>query len=322
MNIIDDFSGFVWSIPLRFKDQAALALKAWLFALEVQSPHRLTSFVTDNGELASSQIQQWCTQKGILHLFTAPYTSTQNGRAERLHCMLMDKARAMMSACHSPHNMWDEFCATAAYLTNFTGASVNDGKTPYELWYGRRPSLSHLREIGCRAFALIPTNNPKISHRSVPCILIGYAPQSKAYRLWDQSSNRIFNSFHVSFIELYESPRASSSTISKPSSNSAPLPPSHTPNFVVPHSSTSPHLTLPPTPSNSSLPPIPPTTTQPRQNTSTTILPPRPPTPIIVSIPSHPAPSPHSSVPPENNNVLQESNRNTINNTVTPQESN
>jgi transposase InsO family protein len=322
MNIIDDFSDFVWSIPLRFKDQAVPALKAWLFALEVQSPHRLTSFVTDNGELASSQIQQWCTQKGILHLFTAPYTSAQNGCAKRLHHTLMDKAHAMMSACHSPHNMWDEFCATAVYLTNFTSASANDGKTPYELWYGRQPSLSHLREIGCRAFALIPTNNPKISHRSVPCILIRYAPQSKAYRLWDQSSNRVFNSFHVSFIELYEFPRTSSSTISNPSFNSAPLPPSHTPNFVVPHSSTSPHLTLPPTLSNSSLSPIPPTTTQPCQNTSTTILPPRPPTPIIVSIPSHPAPSPHSSVPPENNNVLQESNRNTVNNTVTPQESN
>lgn len=28
LNIIDDFSGFIWSIPIRFKDQAAPALKA------------------------------------------------------------------------------------------------------------------------------------------------------------------------------------------------------------------------------------------------------------------------------------------------------
>jgi hypothetical protein len=76
----------------------------------------------------------------------------------------------------------------------------------YELWYGRKPSLSHLREIGCRAFALIPTNNPKINHRSLPCILIGYAPNAKAYRLWDASNDRIFNSYHVSFIEQREHP--------------------------------------------------------------------------------------------------------------------
>ena len=79
MNIIDDYSSFVWSIPLRSKDQSAPALKAWLCGLEIQTPHRLSSFVTDNGELSSSQIHQWCTEKGILHLFTAPYTSAHNG---------------------------------------------------------------------------------------------------------------------------------------------------------------------------------------------------------------------------------------------------
>ena len=206
MNIIDDFSGFVWSIPLRFKHEAASALKAWHLALDIQTPYRLKSFVTDNGELCSNSIHQWCKEKGVLHLFTAPYTSAQNGRAERLHRTLMDKARSMRSACGAPFNMWDEFCATAAYLTNFTGASANKGKTPYQLWYNHEPSLSHLREIGCRAFALIPTHNPKIHPRSIPCTLIGYAPQSKAYRLWDRLSDRVFNSFHVSFIESHNSP--------------------------------------------------------------------------------------------------------------------
>ena len=233
MNIIDDYFSFVWSIPLRFKDEAAPTLKVWLFVLEVQTPHHLKSFVTDNGELASLQIHQWCTEKGILHLLTAPYTSAQNGRAERLHRTLMDKARAMCSACNSPLNMWDEFCTTAAYLTNFTGTSANNGKTPYELWYNRKPSLSHLREIGCRAFALIPTNNPKIHHRSQPCILIGYAPHSKAYHLWDPKSDRIFNSFHVSFIELYKSFSPSPPTIA--SDSSTPPHPASSRPFALPN---------------------------------------------------------------------------------------
>jgi transposase InsO family protein len=131
MNIIDDYSGFVWTLPLRSKADAAPFLKIWLTALEVQTPFRLQSFVTDNGELASSHIQNWCNEKGILHLFTAPYTSAHNGRIERLHRTLFDKARSMLSACKAPANLWDEFCATAAYLTNLTGASANNGKTPY-----------------------------------------------------------------------------------------------------------------------------------------------------------------------------------------------
>src|SRR6266705_630786 len=62
-------------------------------------------------------------------------------------------------------------------------------------------ALPHLREIGCRAFALIQTSNPKVFARSRPCILIGYSPHSKAYRLWDPSTGRVFNSFHVTFLE-------------------------------------------------------------------------------------------------------------------------
>ncbi len=69
------------------------------------------------------------------------------------------------------------------------------------MWTSRIPSLSHLCEIGCRAFALIQTNNPKIYHHSHPCILIGYAPHAKAYHLWDTIDGSIFNSFHVTFLE-------------------------------------------------------------------------------------------------------------------------
>lgn len=223
MNIIDDYSSFSWSIPLRSKAEAAPLLKQWLTAMEVQTPHHLSSFVTDNGELASLQIQDWCSSKGILHLFTAPYTLAQNGHAERLHCTLLDKAQAMKSACNAPTDMWDEFCATAVYLTNLTGSTANDGKTPSELWHGVKPSVAHLCEIGCQAFALIPNHNPKINHRSLPCMLIGYAPNSKAYHLWDTSSNRIFNSYHVSFIESHERPQDSPVSDASTKSSAPPI---------------------------------------------------------------------------------------------------
>ena len=100
--------------------------------LEVQMPYQLKSFVTNNGKLASLSIHDWCSCKSIQHLFTAPYTSAHNGQVKWLHHTLLDKACTMKSACNTPINMWDEFCATSAYLTNLTGASVNQGKTPYK----------------------------------------------------------------------------------------------------------------------------------------------------------------------------------------------
>ena len=85
MNVIDDYSGFMWSLPLRSKGEAFKILKHWIIAVKHQTPDRLKCLVTDNGELASSEIRDLCTDRGILHLFTAPYTSAQNGRAECLH---------------------------------------------------------------------------------------------------------------------------------------------------------------------------------------------------------------------------------------------
>ena len=66
-------------------------------------------------------------------------------------------------------------------------------------------TLSHLREIGCRAFSLHTPLPSKIYARSNPCVLIGYAPHSKAYRLWDPVSSRVYNSFHVTFTEHLDS---------------------------------------------------------------------------------------------------------------------
>ena len=127
--------------------------------------------------------------------------SSHNGHVERLHRTLLDKVRTMRLACNAPASLWDEFCTTAAYLMSLTATSSLNGKTPFELWFGHPPSLLHLCEIGCRAFTLVLTHNPKLLQRSVPCVLIGYAPHAKAYRLWNLATGRVFNSYHVTFIE-------------------------------------------------------------------------------------------------------------------------
>jgi len=84
MNVIDDFSSYVWSLPLRSKGDAASILQMWHRAVTNQSDNRLQILVTDDGEPVSNAMN---------HRRTAPYTSAQNGRAERLHRTLLEKAR-------------------------------------------------------------------------------------------------------------------------------------------------------------------------------------------------------------------------------------
>jgi hypothetical protein len=128
----------------------------------------------------------------------------------------------------------------------------------------------------------------------MPCMLIGYAPHSKAYRLWDNTSGNIFNSFHITFIEHLDSSPSDllpGTTLllepDAPPSWEVPTPeltatPSHTPsvpssrarsshNSAIPCSSPIiPTFDLPSTPLTS----IPPATLPP-----SSIIPP-PPTPI------------------------------------------
>jgi hypothetical protein len=74
MNVIDDHSGYVWSLPLKLKSEAANVLHGWHRAVENRSGQRLKILVTDNGELVSKLMTDWCTEHGIEHHLTAPYT--------------------------------------------------------------------------------------------------------------------------------------------------------------------------------------------------------------------------------------------------------
>jgi len=135
MNLIDDFSGYVWSVPLQSKSEACEAIQTWHKAVVTQTGDKLQILVTDNGELVSSNVHDWCNAEGIDHQLTTPYTSAHNGRAECLHRTLLRKACAMRLTCNAPTFLWDEFCATAAYLMTLTATTANNGKTPYKLWF-------------------------------------------------------------------------------------------------------------------------------------------------------------------------------------------
>ncbi|KIJ25138.1 hypothetical protein M422DRAFT_193814, partial [Sphaerobolus stellatus SS14] len=72
-----------------------------------------------------------------------------------MHRTLMSKSRTMRIYAGLPPFLWDEFYLTASHLHVKTITRSLDGRTPWELWYGRLPDYSYMREIGCRAFVLI-----------------------------------------------------------------------------------------------------------------------------------------------------------------------
>ena len=107
-----------------------------------------------------------------------------------------------MSENKFPAKLWGECVQTAAYLRDRTPTRTLKDMTPYESYYGSKPDVLHLRELGCRAFILIQSEKrQKIYSRLVEAILVGYSQNSKAYRCYYPKTGRIIISRHVFFIK-------------------------------------------------------------------------------------------------------------------------
>jgi hypothetical protein len=201
MNIVDDHSSHPWMFCLKLKSDALSTLQTWRRQAESESGEHIGIIHIDGGELKSNAMDAWCDANGYTLQVTTPYMSAHNGHVECMHLTIMNRMRTMcVSTPNIPPNRWDKFAMTAGYLSACTPTHTLS-KTPFDAWHGKKPDLSHLHGIGSRAFALILKHNPKIYEHSFKCVLVRYSPHSKAYHLYYPSMHRLFESFHVKFIE-------------------------------------------------------------------------------------------------------------------------
>ena len=92
---------------------------------------------------------------------------------------------------------------TACYMVNETPTSALVGKTPMEVWSGKKPSIRHLRVFGCKAYAHIPKEKrSKLENKAVKCIFIKYSVNVKGYKLWDLVIGKVLYRRNVIFRDL------------------------------------------------------------------------------------------------------------------------
>ena len=61
----------------------------------------------------------------------------------------MEAARAMLHDQDIPLHIWVEASRTTMYVQKRTPHRVLENKTPEEVFYGKKPEVSHLRIFGC-----------------------------------------------------------------------------------------------------------------------------------------------------------------------------
>ena len=109
----------------------------------------------------------------------------------------------MLLDCTLPSNMWAEAISTANYLHARSPTSSNNGMTPYEKLFGKKPEVRHLRRFGCKAFKTLPaTHRSKFGTRADALFMLGYVHDSTTiWRFWDPGQRQVIQASNVTFSE-------------------------------------------------------------------------------------------------------------------------
>jgi hypothetical protein len=96
--------------------------------------------------------------------------------------------------------------STVCYISNriFLCSILN--LTPFELHFGCKSSVSHLRPFDCKCFILKRSNLDKFESRSSDGILLGYTPHGRSYSVFNLETNTVVESCDVTFNETSPCP--------------------------------------------------------------------------------------------------------------------
>lgn len=152
---IDDFTRKVFVYFIKFKSEVKNKFVDFKCLVENQTGRKIKILRTDNGtEYCNGEMNDFLRVNGILHQLTAPYTTQQNGLAERMNRTLVEKARCMLFEANIEQSFWAEAISTAAFIVNRSPCSGLTDKTPQEAWTGKKPNLNFLRYSAVRQWCL------------------------------------------------------------------------------------------------------------------------------------------------------------------------
>ena len=146
-------------------------------------------------------VQKLSIESGIQFRMSCPYTSQQNGRAERKHRHVAELGLTLLAQAKMPLSYWWEAFSTVVYLINRLPSSVNTNESPYSLLFKKDPDYTALKPFGCACYpCLKPYNQHKLQFHTTRCVFLGYSSSHKGYKCVN-SHGRIFVSRHVVFNE-------------------------------------------------------------------------------------------------------------------------
>nr|GEV55349.1 ribonuclease H-like domain-containing protein [Tanacetum cinerariifolium] len=193
--VTDDYSRFTWVFFLTSKDETSAILKTFIIGIENLVDHKVKVIRCDNGtEFENREINQFCKMKGIMRQYSVARTPQQNRVAEA--------ARTMLADSKLPTTFWAEAVNTACYVENRVLVVKPHNETPYELFHGRKSSLSFMRPFGCPVTIFnTKDHSGKFDGKADEEFFVGYSLNSKAFRVFNNRTRIVEENLHIRFSE-------------------------------------------------------------------------------------------------------------------------
>ncbi|GJT70587.1 ribonuclease H-like domain-containing protein [Tanacetum coccineum] len=121
------------------------------------------------------------------------------------NCVGLNKGKQhkLLTSIISAVRLSIETHAIASIWTIFRVSITNPhNKTPYQLLSGKVPQIGHLKPFGCQVTILNTSDHlGKFEGKADEGYLVGYAPNSKAYRVYNLTNKRVEETMNLRFLE-------------------------------------------------------------------------------------------------------------------------
>ena len=201
LGFIDDYSGI---LMIYFIKQKSDTLKATEKFLSDCSPYGSVKCIrSDNGtEFTSNAFESLLIKHCINHEKSAPYSPHQNGIIERAWRSTFEMARCMLLESKLPKYLWTYAVMSTVYIRNRC-FNARLGKTPYEVFTGRRPNVSGMHIFGSICYAYVQ-DKKKLDARSAKGIFVGYDKASPSYLVYFPECDVVKKVRCVRFTNIFE----------------------------------------------------------------------------------------------------------------------
>ena len=174
MLFVDEKTGYSWSYPIRYVDQATINQTFLQFLLDAHGTPKYLRL--DNAStFTSASFTALCLPRGIQREFCQPYRHQQNGAAESGIRNLNSVARTLLLASKLPLSLWPYATQHTTWISNRV-PSASRSISPFFQRHGVSADSSLFRTFGSTVYAINGAESrDKLGQQAIACKFLGYA---------------------------------------------------------------------------------------------------------------------------------------------------